>query len=61
MKTATLTNITKEIGTVKTMQKNSIAQKEDLERRAENYANSILRFVRRQELCAEYCGGMYYA
>ena len=60
MKIATLSNITKEIGTVKTMQENSIAQKEELERRAENYANSVLRFVRRKELYAECCGGMYY-
>lgn len=60
MKTPIL-NITEEMSNIQIAQENSIAQKEDLEKRAENYANSILRFVRRQELCAEYCGGMYYA
>jgi hypothetical protein len=60
MKTPIL-NITEEMSNIQVAQENSIAQKEDLEKRAENYANSILRFVRRQELCAEYCGGMYYA
>ena len=60
MKTnAILSNITEEMNNVKELQENSIAQKNELEKRAENYANNILLYVHRRELCAEYCGGYY--
>lgn len=33
----------------------------EIEKMAENYANSILRYVHRRELYNQYCGGTYYA
>ena len=59
--TQILTNITKEMDNIKKMQVNSVAQKSEVEQTAENYANSILRFVYRQESYMQCCGGMYYA
>ena len=61
MKTQILTNIRKEMSNIEKMQIKSVAQKSEIEQMAENYANSILRFVRRKEDYMECCGGMYYA
>ena len=59
--TEILSNITEEVNNVKSMQAKSIAQKSEIDRIAEDYADSILRFVRRKEAYMACCGGMYYA
>ena len=61
MKTQILSNLTEEINNINMAQKNSMEQKYEVERLAENYADSILRFVRRKEDYMQCCGGMYYA
>lgn len=59
MKTQILSNLTEEINNINMAQKNSMKQKSEVERLAENYADSILRFVRRKEDYMQCCGGMY--
>lgn len=59
--TQILTNVTEEMNNIKKMQAQSMEQKSEIDTLAENYANSILRFVCRQEIYIECCGGMYYA
>lgn len=59
--TPILTNVTKEMDNLKRIQAKSVEQKSEVDTFAENYADSILRFVRRQETYMQRCGGMYYA
>ena len=54
-----LSNLTEEMNSINEMQEKSVIQKAEIDK-AEEYANSILRYVRRAELYVECCGGMYY-
>ena len=60
MKTTSIFTITEEINRIEKMQSKAALQKSELDIIAENYANSILRFVYRKENYMECCGGMYY-
>lgn len=61
MKTKSISNITTKVNNITEMQKTSEIQKSEIDKIAEDYANSILRFVYRAESYMDSCGGMYYA